>query len=166
MKSSLTKFLQYYNLEIDGWDLISWAAEVDPQKVEDKESLDLIINLDDFYTIGYHEYVEDLIYKIIPEKDRKSKGEILILNAFSQLKSKGMSAVEFVSKFIEYYTNEIEDSNEACSDWIIKVFSENDGYGFLNMNDMSREDLANYIQKEIDSKTHLNLVKTIISKRS
>lgn len=121
MKSPLTKFLQYYNMEIDGWDLISWAAEVDPETIEDKESLNSIINLDDFYANGYHVYVENLVYKVIPEKDRKCKGEVLILNALSQLIKKSISSAEFVSKFLNYYTNEIEDNNESCSDWVVKV---------------------------------------------
>ncbi len=129
---------------------MSWALQVDAELIDDNEALDELINLDGFYANGYHEHVEQLIYRTIPEKDKSSKGEILINYTFAQLKMGSIDSPDFVSQFIDFFINEIEENDEICSNWISKVFNENNGYGFINMSDMSIHDLVRYLQKEID----------------
>ena len=143
------KLIQYHNGRIVGWDLMSWASTVDRNIVTDTEALEALIHLDDFYADGYHKCVEALILRTIPEKHRRHLGEILILAAFTQLDNGSISSPKFVSLFLDTFYNEIDNSTEPCADWIYKVFNENNGYGFLNMEAMKSQDLANYIKSEI-----------------
>ena len=149
MDTPLKKYFQYCDCEIDGWDLMAWAVQLDQESIEDKEALQKLIELDDFYANGYHEEVEKLVHRTIPKKERSCKGELYILAAVNKLKMGIMSSADFVSKFCETYIEEIDFSNNPimpdCSEWIHTFFNENNGFGFFTLQEMSSTELIKYI---------------------
>ena len=151
MDTPLKKYFEYCEYEIDGWDLMAWAVQLDPDSIEDKEALQELIELDDFYANGYYSEVEKLVHRTIPEAERKCKGELFILDALKKLKEGAISSAEFISKFVKLFLYEIEQEDEECSDWIETVFHENNAYGFFVLEEMSSTELLVYLQEKIDN---------------
>lgn len=151
METPLNKYFEYCDTEIDGWDLMSWAVQVDPETIEDKEALKELVELDDFYANGYHEHVERLVHRTIPRKERKCKGELYIDAALENLKQGVITPKDFVSQFVKSFLYDIEQLEEQCSEWITTVFNENNGYGFLDLEEMQPSILHKYIKEKIDN---------------
>ena len=154
METPLQKYFQYCDFDIDGWDLMAWAVQMDTDLIEDKEALKELIELDDFYANGFHEHVENLVHRTIPQKERKCKGELYIDAAHQKLKNGLMSSAEFVSTFVKIYLHEIDFGNNPivpeCSDWLHNFFNENNGFGFYTLEEMSSSELLEYIQEKIE----------------
>ena len=124
---------------------MSWAAEVDPALIEDKDALHSLLNLDDFYATGHHEFVEALLLRLLPQANRRPIGEIMICDAIARLQSNELSSPDFISFFVDTYINEIVETTNACSPWVDRLFDENNGYGFLRLEQMRPKELLTYI---------------------
>ena len=142
----LSNLLLYHRCEIDGWEIMSWAAEADADSIEDKDALESLRNLDEFYAAGHHEAVEALLFRLLPQADRRPIGELLIIDALDRCRRNELSSAEFVSIFVDTYINVIEETPEACSPWITRLFDENNGFGFLELEQMRSQELLRYIE--------------------
>ena len=146
---------QYCFNEIDGWDVITWAAAQDPESVYDSNALNDLLSLDDFQYKQPSDAVIDAIRRLVPSTSSKSTGELVIEIAVNLLAQGKIASGDFMDFFLNFYWNEIDEGRSVCSDWIHKVFNENNGYGFENMRTESPENLSRYLRSEMDSGSSL-----------
>lgn len=142
----LSKLLLYHRCEIDGWEIMSWAAEADADSIEDKDALRSLRNLDEFFATGHHKTVEELLFRLLPQADRRPIGELLIMDALDRCRRNELSSADFVSFFVDTYINIIEEMAEVCSPWITRLYDENNGFGFLELEQMRPQELLSYIE--------------------
>ncbi len=118
MARSAEEILIEYNLhKINGWAVMSWAAEQDPSAVLDSEALSSLVHLDDMHTGRGEEVVLDALKKLVSKDGDKSSGEVVVEAAISMLESEKINSDAFMNIFLDFYYNEV-DNDVDCSDWI------------------------------------------------
>ena len=153
MDSPLKIYIDYCEYEIDGWDVMAWAVQLDAEQIEDQEALNELIELEDFYANGNHEYVEKLLHQVIPEQERKSKEEILFLDAFEKYQNESREVGYIIQKFREIFHDDyfFEQVNPDLK-WAYNIYQENNGFSWQGREeDMSKSEIIKYFQDHIES---------------
>ena len=135
-KDVISILVAYHCNDINKWAVVSWANYIDDSEDFDKEAL-MYLRCCDGSELGDKREIERNLLKLSPNIDDQTFGRELMTYWLEKLKQEKISSLEFVN-LLKVMIYDFEDTNDGpiCT-WAYKVFNEHNGFGFINLEEMS-----------------------------